>query len=187
MRKREDKLLYKLSGHKLFYNDVNGSKYKFYGKLNSMYDISVLVYHPEEKTFREFIVDTASFLALYEFAKDENFTVHRRFVNAKGSKPNPVRTLMDTQNYSLIKTGDSKIVKSFVLAKMVEFGAEDDRQKGLDLKRLVVKPTVGSPLIGMDTLTMPIEIAQEFVEFVKGLFKGIDIELDLEGELNAND
>lgn len=187
MRRREDKLIYKLSGHKLFYDDVNLSRYKFYGKLNSMYDISVLIFHPEERTFREFIVDTASFLALYEFAKDENFTVHRRFVNAKGTKPNPVRTLIDNQKYSLINTGDSKIVKSYVLAKMVEFGEEDDRHKGLDLKRLVIRPSEGSPLIGMDTITMPHEVAQEFVDFVKSLFKGINIELDLEGELNAND
>jgi hypothetical protein len=187
MRKKEDKLIYKLSGHTLFYHDEDNSNYKFYGKLNDLYDISVLVFHPEELTFREFIVDTASFLAFYEFAKDMNFNVHKRFVNEQGSKPNPVRTLIDNQKYSLIKTGDSKIVKSFVLAKMVEFGPDDDRQKGLDIKRVVVRPLPGSPLVGMDTLTMPHEVAVAFVEFVKSLFKNIDIELDLEGELNAND
>jgi len=187
MRSKEDKLILKLSGHKLFFNDKGKSDYKFYGKLNSLYDISVLIYHPEEKTFREFIVDTAGFLALYEFAKDGNFTVHKRFVNDKGSKPSPVRTLVESEKYSLIKTGISKIVKSFMLAKMVEFGPEDDRVTGLDLKRFVIKPTTGSPVIGMDTMTMTREIAEDFVEFVKGLFKNIDIELDLEGELNAND
>jgi len=180
--KKQDKLLKKLSGHELFFDDKDYSGYKFYITLNDMYDISVLIFHPDEKTYREFVVDTASFLAIYEFAKDENFTVHKRFVNS-GTKPNPVRTLVDKENYSLIKTGDSKIIKSFIVAKMIEFGAEDERFKALDLKRLIVRPKEGSPLIGMDSLTLPKEAAEDLVDKVKEMFSSIDIELDLEGEL----
>lgn len=184
-RKNEDKLIKKLSGHDIFFHDKEYSNYKFYTKLNDMYDISVLVYHPEDKTFREFIVDTASFLAIYEFAKDGQFTIHLRFVNP-GARPMAVRPLIELENYSLLKTGDSKIIKSFIVGKVIEFKTKDRDLDAIDLKRFVVKPIKGSPIIGADSLTLPREAAEALVEKVKKLFKGIDIEVDLEEVFNED-
>lgn len=182
-KRNKDKLIKKLSGHELFSHDKDNSDYKFYARLNDMYDISVLVFHPKDKTFREFIVDTASFLAIYEFAEDENFTVHKRFVNP-GARPAPVRPLIEKEKYKVIKTGDSKIIKSYVVAKMVEYRSKEDKIKALDLKRFVVKPSEGSPIVGMDSLTLPLPAAKDLVDKVKELFKGHDIEFDLEEVLN---
>lgn len=186
MRKnRQDKLIKKLSGHELFYYDGKYSGYKFYSKLNDMYDISVLVFHPEDGTYREFIMDTASFLATYEFAKDGEFQVHKRFVKP-GARPMAVRPLIELENYTLIKTGDSKIIKSFIVAKVTEFKTSEGDMDAIDLKRFVVKPIKGSPIIGADSITLPREAAETLVEQVKTLFKGIDIELDLEEVLNED-
>lgn len=182
-RKNEDKLIKKLSGHDMFFHDKEYSKYKFYTRLNDMYDISVLVYHPEDKTFREFIVDIASFLAIYEFAEDGNFNIHKRFVKP-GARPGAVRPLIENENYSLIKVGDSKIIKSYIVAKLAIFKSGEKNLMALDLKRLVVKPVQGSPLVGMDSLTLPHAAAKELVIRVKEMFKGIDIELDLKEVLN---
>jgi len=182
-KKRLTKLIRKLSGHKLFYDDGDNSKYQFYAKLNDMYDLSVLVFHPEEKTFREYIVDTASFLAIYEFAKDMNFNSHARFTKP-GARPNSVRSLLD-DNYILLKVGDSKIIKSYIVAKMVEFTRDTERVKALDLKRVVLKPQTGSPLLGTDSLTLPYDVAVALVDFAKDLFKNVDIDLDLEEAING--
>lgn len=183
-KKRLSKLINKVSGHTLFYEDTEYSGYQFYTKLNDMYDLSVLVFHPEEKTFREYIVDTASFLAIYEFSKDMNFNSHSRFTKP-GARPNSVRSLIDDANYTLIKVGGSKIIKSYIAAKMVEFTRGEDRVKALDLKRVVVRPEKGSPLVGVDSLTLPYDTAVAFIDFAKDLFKNVDIELDLEEVLNG--
>jgi len=184
-KKKDYKLINQLSGHELFYDDKDGSGYKFLARLNDMYDISVLVFHPDDKTYREFIVDTASFLAIYEFAEDENFTVHRRFVNP-GARPAAVRPLIENENYTVIKTGDSKIIKSYIVAKMVEYKHKDEPIKTIDLKRFVVRPAKGSPIVGMDTITMPKPVAESFVEKVRDLFKAVNIEFDLEDLLNED-
>lgn len=184
MRKRTEKLIKKLSGHELFYNDKDFSKYRYYGKLNDMYDISILIYHPDDLTYREFIVDVATMLAIYEFAESENFTVHKRFIRS-GAKPGSVRPLLEKENYSLIKTGHSKIVKSYIVAKMVEHTINDELIKSLDIKRIITRNTEGSPLVGVDTIAMPHYVAVDFMNFVRKLFKDVNIELDLEEAING--
>lgn len=184
MRRKEDKLIKKLSGHELFFNDEEFSEFKFYGRLNDMYDISVLIFHPEDKTYREFIVDVTTLLAIYEFAEDENFSVHKRFIKP-GARPGSVRPLLEKQGYTLLKTGDSKIVKSFLVAKMVEHDIVGSLVKSLDIKRIVTRPSEGSPLVGVDTMVMPHYVAVQFMKFVKKLFKNVDIEIDLEEALNG--
>lgn len=183
-KRNKDKLIKKLSGHELFFNDEEFSNYKFYARLNDMYDISVLVFHPEDLTYREFIVDIATLLAIYEFAEDENFTAHKRFIKP-GARPGAVRPLLEKGGYTLLKTGDSKIIKSFIVAKMTEHTVGTTPVKNLDIKRIVTKPSEGSPLVGVDTLVMPHYVAERFMVFVRKLFKNVDIEIDLEEAING--
>jgi len=185
-RSKDDKLIKKLSGHELFYHDKDYSDYKFYTKLNSMYDISLLVYHPKELTFREFILDIASFITLYEFATQGDFSVHSRFVKP-GARPMAIRPLIELENYRLIKTGESKIIKSYIVAKVTEFKTKDDTLEALDLKRFVVKPVKGSPIIGADSITIPKDAAVELIQKVKTMFKEIDIDIELEEILHDQD
>jgi hypothetical protein len=187
MRKiRDDKWIKKLTKHVPFYHDVAFSGYRFYAKLNDLYDISILIYHPDEVTVREFIMDSPSFIAAYEFSQDENFSVHKRFTKP-GARPSAVRPLIEDDGYKLIKVGESKLVKAYTVAKMVEYQGGEYRVKALDLKRIITRPGKGSPLIGTDTMTLPLEAAKELVKTVKDLFKGHNIEIDLEEMLHGED
>ncbi len=186
MRKKPEKLFPKLTGHELFYNDAL-SDYQFYGKLNEFMDISVLMFNTETRSVREFVVDSAIFAAIHQFSKEGKFEPYAAFVNAKGSKPQPVRTLVDKEGYQIIKTGSSKIIKSFVVAKVSKFFVDDKEYNTLEIKRLVFKSAEGTPMIGMDTMSIPEYVAPEFINLMKRLFNREDLELEFEGEENAND
>ncbi len=186
MTKKPEKLFKKLTGHTLIYDDAL-SDYQFYGKLNEFLDISMVLYHTKNKTIREFVVDSAIFSAIHQFSKEGKFEPYAAFVNAKGAKPQPVRTLVEKEGYQIIKTGTSKIIKSFVLAKVSKFHVDEQEFNTLEFKRLVFKVGEGNPMIGMDTISVPEYVAPEFIEFMKDLFNREDLELKIEGEENAND
>jgi hypothetical protein len=180
------KLFKKLTGHELLHSSKE-TGFEFYAKLNEFMDISLIMFNTDSKTIREFIIDSAIFSAIHQFYKDGKFTPIPAFVNAKGAKPNPVRTLVEKEGYTIIKTGNSKVIKSFTLAKVSKFFIDELEFSTLEVKRFVFKNGEGSPMIGMDSISIPEFVAPEFISYLKKVFKREDLEIEFEGEENAND
>ena len=185
--RKAPKLFKKLTGHELIHESKD-TGFQFYGKLNEFMDISLIMFNTDSQTIREFIIDSAIFSAIHQFGREGKFEPIAAFVNAKGAKPNPVRTLVDKEGYTIIKTGTSKIISSYTLAKVSTFFIDEEEFSTLELKRLVFKKSEGSPMIGMDTISIPAFMTPDFVEFMKKAFKRQDLDIEFEGEEeNAND
>ena len=182
--RKAPKLFKKLTGHELIYQS-DAAGYQFYAKLNEFMDISLIMFNMETQTIREFVVDTAIFTSIYQFDKEGKIEAIPMFVNAKGAKPNPVRTLVEKEGYTIIKTGTSKIISSYVLAKVSKFFIDELEFNTLEVKRLVFKKGEGSPMIGMDTISIPEFVAPEFLNFMKKVFNKQDLSLEFEGEKDA--
>ena len=183
--RKAPKLFKKLTGHELIY-DSTASGFQFYGKLNEFMDISLIMFNTETQTIREFIIDSAIFSAIHQFDREGKFTPIASFVNAKGAKPNPVRTLVEKEGYTIIKTGTSKVIKAFTLAKVSKFFLDELEFNTLEVKRLVFKNGEGSPMIGMDTISIPDFVAPEFLNFMRKAFKREDLNIEFEGEEDAS-
>lgn len=182
--RKAPKLFKKLTGHELIH-ESHEAGYQFYAKLNEFMDISLIMFNTETQTIREFVVDTAIFTTIYQFDKEGIVEPVPMFINVKGAKPNPVRTLVEKEGYKIVKTGTSKIIKSYVLAKVSKFFIDDSEFQTLEIKRMVFKKGEGSPMIGMDTISIPEFVAPDFLEFMKKAFNKQDLSLEFEGEKDA--
>lgn len=183
--RKAPRLFKKLTGHELIHSSKH-TDFQFYGKLNEFMDISLIMFNTDSQTIREFIIDSAIFSAIHQFDREGKFVAIDSFVSAKGAKPNPVRTLVEKEGYTIIKTGTSKIIKAFTLAKVSKFFIDDEEFNTLEIKRLVFKNGEGSAMIGMDTISIPEFVATSFIEFMKKAFKREDLNIEFEGEEDAS-
>ena len=168
-------LMKKLTGHKHFYTDKE-TGFAFYGKLGEFYDISIIIYNHESKSIRQYMVDYASLFAINNLVEGEPITPLSHMLQLK-TIPAVVRHYVDREHMHLIRTVNSKIVKSAVVAKINIYGEGTDTNQAISFKRIAWSGTKN--VIAIDTLALPAEGAKKFMKFIKKLFKGVDLELDM--------
>lgn len=168
----------KLTGHKHFYTDKD-TGFSFYGKLGEFFDISIIIYNHTSKTIRQYMVDYASLFAINNLVEGEPITPLSHMLQLK-TVPAVVRHYVDREHMHLIRTVNSKIVKSAVVAKIGIYGEGTDTMQAISFKRIAWAGTKN--IIGIDTLALPLEGAKAFTKFIKKLFKGVDLELELKND-----
>lgn len=165
----------KLTGHKHFYTDKE-TGFSFYGKLGAFFDISIIIYNHDTKTIRQYLVDYASLFAINNLVEGEPITPISKMLQLK-TVPAVVRQYVDKQHMHLIRTTNSKIVKTAVVAKINIFGEGTDTNQAIAFKRIAWAGTKN--VIAIDTLALPEEGARKFMKFIKKLFKDVDIEVEM--------
>ena len=168
-------LMKKLTGHKHFYTDQD-TGFAFYGKLGEFFDISIIIYNHDSKTIRQYMVDYASLFAISNLVEGEPITPIAKMLQLK-TVPAVVRHYVDREHMHLIRTVNSKIVKTAVVAKINIYGEDLDTKQAISFKRIAWAGTKN--VIGIDTLALPADGAKKFMKFIKKLFKDVDIELEL--------
>jgi hypothetical protein len=169
----------KLIGHKLFYADKE-TGFSFFARLTEFYDISVLAYNDKDKVIRQFMVDFGSLTAMHQFVNNKPLTAIDRLVQLKTNLPSIVTKYIEKEGMTLIRSVNSKFVNSAVVASLKTFGEKST--PAIFLKRIAWTPTNRS-VLGIDTLALPLPAVEKFTLYMKKLFKGVDLEYELE-ELN---
>ena len=165
----------KLTGHKHFYTDKD-TGFSFYGKLGEFFDISIIIYNHTSKTIRQYMVDYASLFAISNLVEGEPITPISHMLQLK-TVPALVKNYVEKQHMHLIRTVNSKIIKTAVVAKLNIYGEGTDTHQAISFKRIAWAGTKN--VIGIDTLALPEEGARKFMKFIKKLFKGVDFELEM--------
>ena len=168
-------LMKKLTGHKHFYTDKE-TGFAFYGKLGEFFDISIIIYNHTSKTIRQYMVDYASLFAISNLVEGEPITPISKMLQLK-TVPAVIKHYVDREHMHLIRSVNSKIVKSAVVAKINIFGEGTDTSQAISFKRIAWSGTKN--VLAIDTLALPAEGAKKFMKFIKKLFKDVDIELEL--------
>ena len=171
-------LMKKLTDHKHFYTDKE-TGFSFYGKLDEFYDISIIIYNRNSQTIRQYMVDYASLFALNNMVEGEPIRPLAKMLQLK-TVPAVVKHYTEREGMHLIRTINSKILKSAVVAKINTYGEDLDINRAISFKRIAWSGTKN--VIGIDTLALPEEGARRFMKFVKKLFKGVDLELELRND-----
>jgi len=166
----------KLIGHKIFYNDKE-TGFSFYAKLSEFYDISILAYNKKDQVVRQFMIDFGSLAAIHQFANDKPLTAIDRLVQMKTNLPSIVNKYIDKDGMTLIRSVKSKFVNSAVVASTKLFG--ENQTPAIYLKRIAWTPQNRS-VLGIDTLALPLPAVEKFTLYMKKLFKGVDLEYELE-------
>ena len=166
----------KLIGHKLFYKDKE-TNFSFYGRLSEFYDISILSYNKKDQVIRQFIIDFGSLAAIHQFANNRPITAIDRLVQTKTNLPSVVNKYIDKEGMTLIRSVNSKFVNSAVVASTKLFG--ENQTPAIYLKRIAWTPQNRS-VLGIDTLALPLPAVEKFTLYMKKLFKGVDLEYELE-------
>jgi len=164
----------RLSKHTFVAKDPNIGT-EFYMKLNTYSDISVLVFDPEHKTFREFIVDASSLMAIYQFVEDKPIKPNTELV--KGELPYYVKLLAKGSTIMASRVG--KLYGSVLLANTAKFG---ENNEAITLRRVAYSPSKDNYLLGVDTLSLSLHIATELLDSVMKKFDKNDMILEFEGE-----
>ena len=172
----------KLIGHKLFYKDKE-TGFSFFARLSDFYDISVLAYNDKDKVIRQFMIDFGSLAAIHQFANDKPLTAIDRLVQMKTNLPSIVNRYIDKDGMTLIRSVKSKFVNSAVVASTKLYG--EGRTPAIYLKRIAWTPQNRS-VLGIDTLAMPLPAVEKFTLYMKKLFKGVDLEYELEETTDGN-
>ena len=166
----------KLIGHKLFYTDKE-TNFSFYARLTQFYDLSIIAYNKQDQVVRQFMADFGTVAALHQFANDKPLTAIDRLVQLKTNLPAIVTKYIDKEGMTLIRSVSSKFVNSAVVASLKSFG--EKQTPAIFLKRVAWTPTNRS-VLGIDTLALPLPAVVEFTKYMKKLFKGVDLEYELE-------
>ena len=172
----------KLLQHKRFYVDKE-TGFNFYARLTELYDISVLAYNPKDQVIRQFMIDFGSLAAMHQFVNNKPLTAIDRLVQTKTNLPSIVTKYIDKEGMTLIRSVKSKFVNSAVVASLKTFGEKST--PAIFLKRVAWTPTNRS-VLGIDTLAMPLPAVEEFTKYMKKLFKGVDLEYELEETNGTN-
>ena len=122
------------------------------------------------------MVDYASLFAISNLVEGEPITPIAKMLQLK-TVPAVVRHYVDREHMHLIRTVNSKIVKTAVVAKINIYGEDLDTKQAISFKRIAWAGTKN--VIGIDTLALPADGAKKFMKFIKKLFKDVDIELEL--------
>ena len=166
----------KLIGHKLFYTDKE-TNFSFYARLTQFYDLSIIAYNKQDQVVRQFMADFGTVAALHQFANDKPLTAIDRLVQLKTNLPAIVTKYIDKEGMTLIRSVSSKFVNSAVVASLKAYG--EKQTPAIFLKRVAWTPTNRS-VLGIDTLALPLPAVVEFTKYMKKLFKGVDLEYELE-------
>ena len=166
----------KIIGHKLFYTDKE-TGFSFYARLTEFYDISILSYNKKDQVVRQFMADFGSVAAMHQFVKDRPLTAIDRLVQLKTNLPAVVNKYIEKENMRLIRSVKSKFVNSAVVASLKKYGK--DGTPAIFLKRIAWTPKNKS-ILGIDTLALPLEAVKSFTKYMKKLFKGVNLEYELE-------
>jgi hypothetical protein len=166
----------KLIGHKLFYTDKE-TNFSFYARLTQFYDLSIIAYNKQDQVVRQFMADFGTVAAMHQFANDKPLTAIDRLVQLKTNLPSIVTKYVDKEGMTLIRSVSSKFVNSAVVASLKSFG--EKQTPAIFLKRVAWTPTNRS-VLGIDTLALPLPAVVEFTKYMKKLFKGVDLEYELE-------
>jgi hypothetical protein len=172
----------KLIGHTLFYKDKE-TGFDFYGRLTEFYDISILSYNKKDQVIRQFMVDFGSLAAMHQFTNNKPLTAIDKLVQTKTDLPAVVNKYIDKEGMTLIRSVKSKFVSSAVVASIKTFG--ENSAPAIFLKRIAWSPTNRS-VIGIDTLALPLPAVEKFTVFIKKLFKGVDLEYELQQPTEEN-
>jgi hypothetical protein len=166
----------KLIGHKLFYTDKE-TNFSFYARLTPFYDLSIIAYNKQDQVVRQFMADFGTVAAMHQFANDKPLTAIDRLVQLKTNLPSIVTKYIDKEGMILIRSVSSKFVNSAVVASLKAYG--EKQTPAIFLKRIAWTPTNRS-VLGIDTLALPLPAVVEFTKYMKKLFKGVDLEYELE-------
>jgi hypothetical protein len=172
----------KLLDHKLFYNDKE-TGFAFFTRLTNFYDISILSYNKKDQVIRQFMIDFGSLAAIHQFANDKPLTAIDRLVQLKTNLPSIVNKYIDKEGMTLIRSVNSKFVNSAVVATTKLFG--ENQTPAIYLKRIAWVPSNRS-VLGIDTLAMPLPAVEKFTLHMKKLFKGVNLEYELEENRNGD-
>ena len=172
----------KLIGHKLFYTDKD-TGFSFYARLTEFYDLSIIAYNKKDQVVRQFMADFGTVTAMHQFANDKPLTAIDRLVQLKTNLPSIVTKYIDKEGMTLIRSVSSKFVNSAVVASLKSFG--EKQTPAIFLKRVAWTPTNRS-VLGIDTLALPLPAVVEFTKYMKKLFKGVDLEYELEDTDGTN-
>ena len=172
----------KLIGHKLFYTDKE-TNFSFYARLTDFYDLSIIAYNKQDQVVRQFMADFGTVAAMHQFANDKPLTAIDRLVQLKTNLPAIVTKYIDKEGMTLIRSVSSKFVNSAVVASLKSFG--EKQTPAIFLKRVAWTPTNRS-VLGIDTLALPLPAVVEFTKYMKKLFKGVDLEYELEDTDGTN-
>ena len=166
----------KLLGHKVFYKDKE-TGFHFYARLTEFFDISILAYNKKDQVIRQFMADFGTVAAMHQFANNKPLTAIDRLVQMKTNLHSIVNKYIDKEGMTLIRSVKSKFVNSAVVASTKAFG--EKQTPAIFLKRIAWVPANRS-VLGIDTLAMPLPAVEEFTKYMKKLFKGVDLEYELE-------
>lgn len=173
----------KLIGHKLFYTDKE-TGFSFYARLTEFYDISIISYNKGDQVIRQFMADFGSVAAMHQFANGKPLTAINRLVQLKSNLPAIVNKYIEKEKMVLIRSVKSKFMNSAVVASLKSFG--EDRTPAIFLKRIAWAPRNRS-VMGIDTIALPLPAVEKFTKYMKKLFKGVNLEYELEEKKDGND
>lgn len=173
------RLFKKLYGVVPFYTD-NDKRFEFYYRKNWMDQFDIMVHDVTNKNNRWFMVTAPVFFTFVGIHKDETLHTFKRNI-AAGMKPKIANEFVNKHQYTVIAHKVARYNAETVVAKIGEFGADDERERVLLLKRIASVPEKEFMILGMDTIEIPFVGIMNFIESVKKKhFKGIDLELEIE-------
>lgn len=175
--KRRIKRVKKLTGHEFAVKEPLIDS-EFYVKLNRYDDLSVLVLSPEDGSYREFIVDVGALVTLFRFVEGRDIEPIENLVKTKDI---PYYIKLMSKGSQIITSRENKMYGTVLLANVNKYGDEDG-DKSITLRRVAYIPKRDNYLMGVDTISLNMYLAKEVFNKIKQLFKGVDIEIELEGE-----
>jgi len=179
-RKLKMKWLYKA---KHFYTDKE-KRFEFYYRKNWMDQFDVTVFDVERKTNRWFMITPPVFYTMIGLARkdDKDLIVFKNNIQ-KMPKPKLINEFLHNHHYTLIAHNVGRFAGETIVAKLGKFGAEDEREDVLLLKRVATVPKKDNIVLGMDTIELPIPGVKILVEDIANrYFKGVDLELEISEE-----
>lgn len=152
----------RLSGHRFIHQDVRGLEY--YMKLTDMFDISLLMYSPVDKSYREFIIDYAMFRAIGQFLDKRVIKPHAGLVDLNLKHPSIVDDYVNKGFTIIRKVGDARLANNVMVVKAFEFG---EGVLSLVARRIVYTDTL---IIGMDTAALQEDVCKAIYKGAEKLF-----------------
>ncbi len=166
-----------------FYKDPNMGT-EFYVGQTPFFDLTVMMYDTQAETIREFLLDFHTLREIYMFAR-------HGVINPNPMQNTAERVIHTIKNYTtkdgmtIIKSNLSEVYGSAVLGKVMSFMRDETEETVLSLKRIAYLPMNKDHVLGIDTMAIPKDAADLLIEKVQKLFKNVDIEIDLEGDIDA--
>lgn len=174
MSKRLFKKMYKVIH---FYTDTN-NRFEFYYRKNWLGQFDMMVYDIENNLNRWFMITPALFYSFMGIEKDEQLHTLKRNVDG-GMKPKVANEYINKHQFQVISHKVKRYNADTVVAKIGEFGPEDERQRVVLIKRIASVPEKDFMVLGMDTIEIPFEGIKNFLDDAKKrYFKDVQLEME---------